>query len=532
MKRIVNLILGLLLAVSPAFSGGLVTNTNQSASWARMLARDASTSIDAAYYNPAGLTKLNEGLHLSFSNQSIFQNRSISNSLFANKEYEGTVTAPFFPNLYAAFKTGKLVFSFGFTPIGGGGSAKYEKGIPMIEMMISQLPANFTTLGADGGYTYSSNFEGSSVYYGIQAGISYEINDMISVFAGGRFVIAQNGYSGVINDIVLSSANLAMPQLTTTTLTGAGDSYQAGGDGMQPLISGGAGGLTFAQAEGATLIDATTRAQLEGGLLALGYPQAAIDAMDITTAQGYYYGAATQFYTGAAALADKELDVAQKGTGFTPILGANLALMEDKLNIGLKYEFKTEMEVENETEKDVVVGGTPTDPITMYPDGEKYDADMPAMLSIGVNYKFTDDFSAQVGYHTYFDKGADWSEIDGPAGKISIIDKNYLEIGLGLEYNLSEQLLISAGFLRAQTGVNDYYHDDMSYSLSSNTIGIGGAYKINDMLTLQLGGYYAMYEDGTITEPFSGTGLYNQTYDKSNLGISVGLDISFGGASE
>ncbi|MDF1549155.1 MAG: hypothetical protein P1P88_15120 [Bacteroidales bacterium] len=528
MKKILFSLLGFLMAGSMAFAGGLVTNTNQSATWARMLVRDASTSIDAVYYNPAGLTKLSDGLHLSVSNQSIFQKRSITNSLFPDKEYEGKVSAPFFPNLYAAYKTGKFAFSLGFTPIGGGGSASYDTGIPMIEMLIASLPDNFTALGANGGYTYNASFEGSSVYFGIQGGISYAINDMISVYAGARYVMASNSYTGAINNIVLSSDNPNMPQLTNATLTGAGDSYQAGGDGMQPLVDGGAGSLTFAQAEGATLIDAATRAQLEGGLLALGYPQAAIDAMNITTAQGTYYGAATNFYTGAAALADKELDVKQKGSGFTPILGANIALMEDKLNIGIKYEFQTNMDVENETAKDVIVGGTPTSPVTMYPDGEKYNADIPAQLSIGVNYMFSDKFSAQVGYHTYFDKKAGWSTIEGSNPEISVIDKNYMEIGVGFEFNVSEQLLLSAGYLRAQTGANDYYHDDLSYSLSSNTFGLGGAYKINDMLTLQLGGYYTAYPEETIPMP-AYANLISQTYNKSNMAFAIGLDFTFGG---
>jgi len=41
-------------------AGGIVTNTNQSATYIRMLARDASTSIDAVYFNPAGMVKLDD----------------------------------------------------------------------------------------------------------------------------------------------------------------------------------------------------------------------------------------------------------------------------------------------------------------------------------------------------------------------------------------------------------------------------------------------------------------------------------------
>jgi len=47
MKKILFSFLGLIMAGGIAFAGGLVTNTNQSAAWSRMLVRDASTSIDA-----------------------------------------------------------------------------------------------------------------------------------------------------------------------------------------------------------------------------------------------------------------------------------------------------------------------------------------------------------------------------------------------------------------------------------------------------------------------------------------------------
>ena len=75
MKRKLLLSLSAALLSSSLFAGGIMTNTNQSASYARMLARNASLSIDGVYYNPAGLTKLGNGFHLSLNNQTIFQNQ-------------------------------------------------------------------------------------------------------------------------------------------------------------------------------------------------------------------------------------------------------------------------------------------------------------------------------------------------------------------------------------------------------------------------------------------------------------------------
>ena len=42
------------------------------------------------------------------------------------KDYVGDVSAPIYPGVYVAYNTGKLSFSAGFNPVGGGGGATYE----------------------------------------------------------------------------------------------------------------------------------------------------------------------------------------------------------------------------------------------------------------------------------------------------------------------------------------------------------------------------------------------------------------------
>ncbi len=539
MKKLLFSLLCLLMAMDISFAGGLVTNTNQSAAWARMLVRDASTSIDAAYFNPAGLTKLSDGLHISLSNQSIFQKRTISNSLFTGREWEGTVKAPLFPNVYAAYKTGKFAFSLGFTPIGGGGSADYADGIPMIELPLLQL----YDLPGVTGHSVNASFEGSSVYFGLQGGISYAINDMISVYAGARYVMAKNTYIGEVKDIsVVTAGGTVRADTYMNTIAGqldlgAATLYQTATD-MTPLVTN-YGTSTFDDAIAATAGDPTTQATitaLRNGLTNLGVANAG--SLTLAQGQGAYtqYGngyaaQADELQAGATLMADQEADVVQKGSGFTPIIGLNLSFLEDKLNIGVKYEFKTSMEITNETPagKGFVIGMTETGtPIEMFPDGAVTNADMPAMLSIGLNYKFTDKFSTMVGYHTYFDKGTGWSEIEDPTDDtktISLIDKNYWEFGVGFEYAITEKFLLSFGYLKAVSGVNDFYHDDLSYSLKSNTFGLGGAFRLNDMMLINFGGYNTMYTDKTVMDPVN---TYNQTYKKSNLAFAIGLDFTFG----
>ncbi len=142
MRKLLTFFAGTLISAS-VLAGGLVTNTNQSAMFSRLQNRNASTGIDAVYYNPAGLTKLGNGLFVSINNQTISQTKTItSNYPYLSptpKEYVGDVSAPIFPGAYIAYNKDKLSFSFGFNPIGGGGGAKYDEGLPSFESGVASL---------------------------------------------------------------------------------------------------------------------------------------------------------------------------------------------------------------------------------------------------------------------------------------------------------------------------------------------------------------------------------------------------------
>ena len=121
------------------------------------------------------------------------------------RDYVGDVSAPIYPGVYVAYKTGKLAFSAGFNPIGGGGGATYNTGLPSFEMPISDLKPLLTGMGlTTTQYTADIFFEGTSVYFGYQANVSYAINDMISVAVGGRLVTAKNTYNGYIKNIKIN----------------------------------------------------------------------------------------------------------------------------------------------------------------------------------------------------------------------------------------------------------------------------------------------------------------------------------------
>ncbi len=503
LKTLILLTTAVLCLVSvTAFAGGIVTNTNQSAQYTRTLNRNASTDLDAVYYNPAGLSRLNNGLYLHVSNQVILQTKTVINDLptLNNDEFVGDVFAPLFPNLYFAYKSGKIVVSGGFEPIGGGGSAVYEDGLPSFEMPVSGLVPQ---LGVQG-YKLDTEFEGSSVYYAGQAGLTYKLSDMISLAVGGRAVVAKNTYDGYLKDIMVTAdgTNWVTPG---TYLTGVANTLSATASSLQPIIDANAGNYTLPELQTAGYLTADQVTQLQGGLTNLGYDPSGLTAAQV---QGIYSGAATatsnQVPVVEAATADVEVKAAQDATGFSPIFSAFITPFEG-LDIALRYEMKTELTLVNDTE---------VDGSGMFTDGDETHADMPAMFAMGLAYQVMPKLRAEGNFNYYFNKDVNW---DGKEEKID----NGIEFGVALEFNLSDKLLVSAGYSYGDQKVTPEYQTDLSYSLPSSTLAGGFGYKLSPKLILNVGIMNAFYDEGKkVTN-------YTETYQKTTLGFGMGVDYSF-----
>ena len=78
MRKFSLISLAMLIVSLPTIAGGLLTNTNQNATFLRNPARGAVIAIDGVYSNPAGIAFLPEGFHLSLSWQAAWQKRQIT----------------------------------------------------------------------------------------------------------------------------------------------------------------------------------------------------------------------------------------------------------------------------------------------------------------------------------------------------------------------------------------------------------------------------------------------------------------------
>jgi long-subunit fatty acid transport protein len=527
-----------------AFAGGLLTNTNQSAQFIRMMSRNASTGIDAVYFNPAGLIKMEDGWHFAVYNQTIFQTKPVDSEflLLNDGYYEGTVNVPVFPTAFAVYKMDNWAFSLGFGPNAGGGSATYDRGLPSFEIPISKIVPGLAGLKQIDpalnvtGYDAALSFDGSSVFWGIQLGATYRINDIFSVYGGVRYLPSKNTYYGTIQNIQLKVDDEYYPAPAwllgaSEQLNGYGDMAAQGATSVQPIIDGGGGGYTLPELESAGMINSEQRAQIEAGLTALGTEnpsQFSVNEIQkkFEDARDLLYENSTNLEATSGQLGDKEVDTEQTGAGFTPMIGVNFSPVEN-LNIAVKYEMKTILELTNKTK---------VDDLGLFPDGAKSRNDLPAILGVGVGYD-AGLVEAQLSYNMYFNKGVNWGyntrdmaiwqKVDQSEIRTREIDRNGMEIGLGLQFNVADNFAFSVGGLYGDMGIAESYQSDFSYSNPSVTAGAGIQWKITKALALDAGFSNTFYQDQTVSfnDPDLGAS-YSETLSKTTMNFAVGLSYS------
>lgn len=433
----------MLIVSTSTFAGGLLTNTNQHAAFLRMLSRGATTEIDGALSNPAGLAFLpNDGFHMSLSIQSAFQTRNIDAScegLGLNKYYEGKASAPVIPSLFAAYKMGDWTISGFFGITGGGGKASFDDGLPMFDAMVigglgaQKIPSN--------AYSLKSYMDGKQYIYSVQLGLTYKITEWLSAFAGGRMNYFTGGYQGALK----ASAAVDLPSPA-------------------------------------------------GGTIPVGTELIGID-----------------------------LDCDQTGWGFTPVIG--LDAKWGKLNIGAKYEFMTNLNIENSTKANSLrmIGAAETE-LADYKHGVNTPNDIPSMLSIAASYEFLPVLRASVEYHFFDDKSAGMA-----GGKQEFLTKGTNEYLAGIEWDVTKHLTLSCGGQITDYGLSDNYQSDTSFSCDSYTLGFGAKLNLTERAALNVGYTWTTYDDYTKkSQNYNNTGLSGTNiYSRTNKVFGASINYRF-----
>jgi long-chain fatty acid transport protein len=319
--------------------------------------------------------------------------------------------------------------------------------------------------------------KGSSIVYGVQAGATYRINDMIGVFGGVRMLFASNSYEGYLRNIKINPQRAGLEAFLDGNMIGS-DDLNIKGD----AINNYANTLPPEAAETAALLRAVA-----GGLKNV-----------------------------ASQTGDKSLDVRQKGNGIAPILGIHFNV--GNLSLAAKYEFNAKITIKNDTKEDVQPA--------MYPDGQKLRSDVPAVLSLAGSYDILPALKFSVTYLHHFEPQATIESWDAVNRKIvrrqDLIEKGANEYMAGLEWKLSNRLTISTGCQWSDVTVSDLWQNDISHNLDNFTVGIGAAYHFNDRLTLNIGGLNTWYSPVSVK-----TDAYTQKYDRTNKALAIGIDYRF-----
>jgi hypothetical protein len=156
------------------------------------------------------------------------------------------------------------------------------------------------------------------------------------------------------------------------------------------------------------------------------------------------------------------------------------------------------------------------------------------MFSVGAQLKPLDKLTASVGFNYFMDKPAFYGEVDEGGEQINnelTIDQNGYTFNASLEYKLLGILGVSAGYSTGNNGVNDNYQSDITYSLKSQTVGGGVFVDVGEMVTINAGVAYVMYDDYSKSDTYQPTGFpqaipFTNTYGKNTMIVAVGVDIS------
>ena len=496
-------------AATTAFAGGILTNTNQNIAFNRNMARDGIIGIDGVYSNPAGVVFMDNGFHLSLNWQMAFQTRTIktTNPDFAlgmdnngqtTKEFEGTANAPVIPSIQAAYNWGRWSLQGNFAVTGGGGKCTFDDGIGSFESAVGAIASSLAPLGATG-YDVDGYMRGKQFYFGFTLGAAYKVTDNLSLYGGARLLYGTASYKARLNNIMVNTAAGAVPFGTFI-------------DNANATLSGG-----IAQyAEGIS--------QLEAGIAQ--YQAAGVPVPeDLTTKLAQAQAAKAQLEGARQSLAPLEtyregvsMMSDQSGLGIAPVVGIDYKV--GNFNIGAKYEFKTRMRMKNNS---TVKEAHQIAAVNKYRDGSSVPEDQPALLTVGAQWSVTPSVRLMAGYHQFFDKSAHWYNHDERK-----LDGNTWEYNAGAEWDVTDKLLVSAGFQKTNYGLSDDYMNDMSFVVSSYTYGLGIAYKLTDKMRLNVAYFQTNYDTykQDVTPVATNHSTHND-YTRSNKVLGVGLDSDF-----
>ena len=163
------------------------------------------------------------------------------------------------------------------------------------------------------------------------------------------------------------------------------------------------------------------------------------------------------------------------------------------------------------------LGGGFSDYTAPYEDGARTRYDMPALLTVAAGYEFTPALRATVEYHFFDDKNAKMAN-----DRQEELTHGTHEFLAGVEWDINKKFTVSCGGQRTDYGLSDGYQQNTSFACDSWSIGLGGAWNINEKIRLNASYFCSLYSDYEKVVSYG-----KENYSRTNHVIGVGVDYKF-----
>lgn len=444
-----------------AFGASIDHIQNYTAEYNANMAQQAAISpTTSAYYNPAGIMRLENGTYFTGGVQLAIGKETMK---YHTKDgdggdYSADLLAPI-PNFAMIKKQDDRAFFWTFGGIAGGGDLKYEDGFAGSKVLEDGLPGfnmggnliGLKNLNVDGSWA-----EGENMYAQTTIGTAWNINNKLSMSVAGRVVYGWRNLKAELK----AKADEATIIATNTSL---------------------------GEVTGTASIDSERTAWGFGGQIGLNY--AANDTWNF--AMRYDTKVKLEFEADADS---QELIIKGQNIGsLKPGLGFESFFPQ--YADGAKYR--------RDLPAILALGASQkvTDRWTMF---------------YGFNYYFNE--SAKI------DKDVKYTKLGTDEVKYTGLEyDNGWEISVGTEYWLNEKWAVLAGVNYADTGAPKDSYSDVEFALNSFLVGMGVKYRPDENTEWVVSTSHYFYEsaDGNFKEKYDG--LANaQRYDKniSSIGFS------------
>jgi len=236
---------------------------------------------------------------------------------------------------------------------------------------------------------------------------------------------------------------------------------------------------------------------------------------------GLRYVDASREATGSATILDASfspyltlaLDYEEDGDGWGGIFGVNIA-PNDKLNIGIRYETKTNIDLKATVKQEFPPGLLYN--LKGISNGLERPRDLPAVLGLGASYWLTPKLRTEVNLTYFFNEDADWG------GDEKLVDNGY-DVGIAFEYIFTEKLTGSIGYMYTKYGMDPPDMLPENPELDVNTIGAGIAYAFNEKFLTNFSIANSFYVDDSFS-PLPGI---NVGYEKNIFFVAFGVEYRF-----